>query len=172
MAKQTNLSTAPANTSNDFITREEFIKHEAAAKTKFNAIYDKLNSSAESIDNITDEVGEIKVQTGIIGARVDSIMTNIDSMSRNMDTHFELMRENVNTREEKNLLQMEKIAEELIEKERLAHQSEEPSHGAPEKKEEKPPESKGGGVIPLIITGLSGILVAAINILPNILNRP
>lgn len=158
----------------DFITREEFIKHETVAKSKFKKIYEKIEASATSIDNINGEVGEIKIQTAIIGAQVEAIMNNIDTMSRNMDNQFDLLRDNAKTREEKNLLMMEKIAEDVFDKEHAtdeAHKNKPEATDGGSGKGDKAADGKGG-IISLILTGLTAILVAAINILPNLLNHP
>ena len=121
------------------------------------------------MNDINTKVIEIQHRTHIIDTRVDAILENINLMNSNMDMHFELIKEASLAREENNKLRLEDLVEEKINTELSKHQEE----ATPPKDEESEQTNNTtrNTIISIVLTGLAGIIVAAIQIIPSLLGK-
>ena len=131
--------------------------------------FSKLEDSNRNLNDINTKVVEIQHRTHIIDTRVDAILDNINLMNSNMDMHFDLIREASLAREENNKLRLEDLLDEKITTELSKHQEE-----ATSPKDEEPEQTSNNtrnAIISIILTGLTGIIVAAIQIIPSLIDK-
>ena len=156
----------------DYVPREEFNNYRTETCKNFDRVFSGLKKNENNLSTINKEVGAIKVQTAVIETRVDSILSNIETMGKNMDTHFDLVKEASTAREEANTLRMERLIENTLRSEftksGVAAPPEEDSD-TDEHDDDEDGKEKSSSVLPLVISGVTGVLVALIQILPKLL---
>ena len=153
----------------DYVPRNEFDTHKTETQKNFSMIFSKLEDSNRNLNDINTKVIEIQHRTHIIDTRVDAILENINLMNSNMDMHFELIKEASLAREENNKLRLEDLVEEKITTELFKHQEE-----ATSPKDEEPEQTNNtarNAIISIILTGVTGIIVAAIQIIPSLIGK-
>ena len=151
-----------------YVAKDEFTTHKEETQKTFDKIFSSLEDHTKGLDIITEEMSTIKLKTAVIETRVDSILDSIDSMSENINKHFELIKEATLAREENSALKLENFIESTLDK-KLEHLSS--PAPTPKSEEKKPDEGKNekATVISLILTGLTAVLVAGIQVLPSLL---
>lgn len=155
---------------NDYIPRNEFDAHKTETQKNFSMIFSKLEDSSMNLNDINAKVIEIQHRTHIIDTRVDAILENINLMNSNMDMHFELIKEASLAREENNKLHLEDLVEEKINTE-LNKQHQEEAAPPKDEKPEQTSNATRNTIISIVLTGLTGIIVAAIQIIPSLLDE-
>ena len=154
----------------NYVPRNEFDIHKTETQNNFSMIFSKLEDSNRNLNDINTKVIEIQHRTHIIDTRVDAILENINLMNSNMDMHFDLIKEASLAREENNKLRLEDLVEEKINTELNKHHQEE----AVPPKDEEPEQTSNAtrnAIISIVLTGLTGIIVAAIQIIPSLLGK-
>lgn len=153
----------------NYVPRNEFDIYKTETQNNFSMIFSKLEDSNRNLNDINTKVIEIQHRTHIIDTRVDAILDNINLMNSNMDMHFDLIKEASLAREENNKLRFEDLLEEKITTELSKHQEE----ATPPKDEDSEQTSNNTrtAIITIILTGLTGIIVAAIQIIPSLIGE-
>ena len=155
--------------STNYVPRNEFDIHKTETQKNFSMIFSKLEDSNINLNDINTKVIEIQHRTHIIDTRVDAILENINLMNSNMDMHFNLIKEASLAREENNKLRLEDLLEEKITTKLSKHQEE-----AATPKDEDPEQTNNttrNAIISIVLTGLTGIIVAAIQIIPSLIGK-
>ena len=150
---------------NDYVRRNEFDSYRIETSKNFDKVFTGLDSTKKELDSINKDVNGIKLQTAVIETRVDSILDSIENMGKNIDTHFSLIKEASSAREESNILKMENLIEENIKNEWAKHEVATPP------KEDKDEDDDKNSVKALVVTGLTGVIVALVQVLPKLLGK-